>query len=377
MLSVVVIATLPRRHLSSPLSPFITDHQGYDYQLPELGYTPNSSWGAWDLATARYTGDRLQRSFFDNLLTSLGNFFNSRHLSEDSARNAHRRVYHSADGEDAGNRTLGGAAAYQAWLLWDRDHYTLYHQMPSPENMQRLVGLAVAELYRLWDHLNPRSSRANLEEAAQYAAATAKYLYERHYDIPSSNQGGFGHMFRGGRHSGYGADDDSDSGSETRRMRRRSMYGGRHMNGSVGPMGMMPGGTQGMMPMQGGMLPPPGYGMQAPGYGAMGMPGAMAAGMGGGYMSPMMHGPGAGMGMNPMMATAGGAAGGIINPMLMQGGYGNPNNEAQAGPGMHPYHFGAQSGVAYGSQPIDQLGNPTFPGGPGRSWYAYGTPRPY
>lgn len=152
-----------------------------------------------------------------------------------------------------------------------------------------------------------------------------------------------------------------------------------------------------MMPMQGGMLPPPGYGMQAPGYGAMGMPGAMAAGMGGGYMSPMMHGPGAGMGMNPMMATAGGAAGGIINPMLMQGGYGNPNNEAQAGPvsfdhatvvdfglwtlkldqGMHPYHFGAQSGVAYGSQPIDQLGNPTFPGGPGRSWYAYGTPRPY
>jgi hypothetical protein len=78
--------------------------------------------------------------------------------------------------------------------LWDRDHYMLYHQMPSPENMQRLVGLAVAErqfmssvagssplmaVYRLWDHLNPRSSRANLEEAAQYAAATAKYLYER------------------------------------------------------------------------------------------------------------------------------------------------------------------------------------------------------
>jgi hypothetical protein len=51
MLSVVVIATLPRRHLSSPLSPFITDHQGYDYQLPELGYTPNSSWGAWDLVS--------------------------------------------------------------------------------------------------------------------------------------------------------------------------------------------------------------------------------------------------------------------------------------------------------------------------------------
>ncbi len=78
--------------------------------------------------------------------------------------------------------------------LWDRDHYTLYHQMPTTENMQRLVGLAVAErepthlhlpaseltsVHRLWDHLSPRSSRANLEEASQYAAATAKYLYER------------------------------------------------------------------------------------------------------------------------------------------------------------------------------------------------------
>lgn len=30
---------------------------------------------------------------------------------------------------------------------------------------------------------------------------------------------------------------------------------------------------------------------------------------------------------------------------------------------MHPYHYGAQSGVAWGNQPIDQVGNPTFLGG--------------
>jgi hypothetical protein len=47
---------------------------------------------------------------------SLGSFFGVRQLSEDAARHAHRRVYHNLEGEDAGNRTLGGAAAYQAYL---------------------------------------------------------------------------------------------------------------------------------------------------------------------------------------------------------------------------------------------------------------------
>jgi hypothetical protein len=112
-------------------------------------------------------------------------------------------------------------------------------------------------------------------------------------------------------------------------------------------------------------------------------------GMGGpmGGMNPMMGQMGqmGGM-MNPMMSQMQGG----INPMLMQGGYGNPNNEAQAMPvgvtrliqaradwqGMHPYHWGAMSGVANGSTPIDQMGNPTFPGGPGRSWYGYGYGQP-
>ena len=44
---------------------------------------------------------------------------------------------------------------------------------------------------------------------------------EKHYDLPT---GGMSGMFRSNRHSGYGADDDSDSGSEGRRMRRRSHH---------------------------------------------------------------------------------------------------------------------------------------------------------
>jgi hypothetical protein len=47
----------------------------------------------------------------------------------------------------------------------------------------------------------------------------------------------------------------------------------------------------------------------------MGQMGQMGGMMGGGMMNPMM-----------------GQMSGGINPMLMQGGYGNPNNEAQAMP---------------------------------------------
>ena len=98
----------------------------------------------------------------------------------------------------------------------------------------------------LWDTVQPRSSRSNYEEAGQYAAATAKYLYDRvspgqvHLgSLQHYNHGGntFNDMFRG-RHSGYGADDDSDSGSEGRRMRRRSGYGFRECTPMFGSGGI-------------------------------------------------------------------------------------------------------------------------------------------
>ena len=74
-------------------------------------------------------------------------------------------MFSRGEGEDAGNKTLGGAAAYQAFLwvwpldrsvpllleaeiairIWDRDHHTAYHTYPTQENRERLVGLAVAE----------------------------------------------------------------------------------------------------------------------------------------------------------------------------------------------------------------------------------------
>nr|ODN91615.1 hypothetical protein L204_05601 [Cryptococcus depauperatus CBS 7855] len=412
---------------------------GYDYAPPTLGYSAQPAWGAWDLANAQYNGGRLERSFFDNIvrlcreyenlkvknsylrgrhpfdppptppsplrtpfrhghdlslnppgernlvpsktiqqISGLTNFFANRHLSEEAAKDAHRRVYYQGDGADAGNKTLGGAAAYQAYLIWDRDHYSAYHASPSQENRERLVGLAVAELFSLWDRVQPRSTRANPEDAAQYAAATAKYLFDRHYELPYSN--GF---FRGSnRHPGYREDSDSE---DEHRHRRRSLFGQQPFGGGMG-QGMMGGpGMGGMGPgmMGGGMAP--GMGMSQPGMGAMGMPGGMgmpgAMGNGGMGMPGMMGGMGAPMGMNGMMGGMGmnGMNGMGMNQAMMGLQQGVPPHgsigEMQAAPGMHPYHYGAQSGVSWGNQPIDQMGNPTFPGGPQRSWYAYGQPR--
>ncbi|WVQ84367.1 hypothetical protein IAT38_006519 [Cryptococcus sp. DSM 104549] len=446
----------------------------YEYTLPTSGYKPDAGWTSWDLANAQYNGGRLERSFFDNIvrlcrehealkrkhlhsqdhphppspphtpyprfapdsspdppaernlipsgtiqkISSLTNFFATRHLNEEAAKDAHRRVYYVGEGADSGNKTLGGAAAYQAYLLWDRDHYSAYHANPTQDNRERLVALAVAELFSLWDRVQPRGTRATIDESAQFAAATAKHLFDRHYDIQShSNQYGrprsHSHT-RGGYNSGYGADNDSDSDDDRRRHHRsvygQSAYGNNampsHMMGQQNPMmqnQMMqqPGGMMGN-PMAGGAGGGFGMGMAQPGMGAMGMPGAMAngmGGMGGMGMNGMGMGGMGGMGMNGMGMNGMGMGGmggmGGMNWMGMQGGYGgvgmqgmNPMHlqqgvpphgsmgESQAAPGMHPYTYGAQSGVAYGNQPIDQMGNPTYPGGPGgRSWYGYGQPR--
>ncbi|WVQ73421.1 hypothetical protein IAR50_002993 [Cryptococcus sp. DSM 104548] len=321
-------------------------------------------------------------------ISTLTNFFTSRHLSEEAARDAHRRVYYAGEGADTGNKTLGGAAAYQAYLIWDRDHYSAYHANPTQENRERLVGLAVAELFSLWDRVLPRSTRASIEDASQYAAATAKHLFDRHYDIDRNR---FTSYNRSGGSHHYGYREDGESDVDDRNMRRRSMYGQQAsygpggsqppqhmmgMNGGLGQMGQggMPGqmGQMGMQPgMQGGMM----QGGMMQGGSMGGMNGMGMGGYGGGYGGGMGGMPGMGaMGMGGMGTGMGGMGGGmgLAQGVPPHGSFG----ESQAAPGMHPYHFGSQSGVAWGNQPIDSGGHNTFLGGPQRSWYGYGQQQP-
>jgi hypothetical protein len=71
-------------------------------------------------------------------------------MSESQAREAHQRVYHFQEPERIGytevsSTTLGGAAAFEAFLLWDRDYHGIYEAMPHKENRDRLVSMAVGE----------------------------------------------------------------------------------------------------------------------------------------------------------------------------------------------------------------------------------------
>lgn len=49
-------------------------------------------------------------------MSRINEFMGDRQLSEEAAYHSFLRVYHKGDGVDAGNRSLGGAAAFQAYL---------------------------------------------------------------------------------------------------------------------------------------------------------------------------------------------------------------------------------------------------------------------
>jgi hypothetical protein len=142
---------------------------GYNYQLPARGYTADKGWNGWDLATAQYGGNGrgrvLERDWFDTIVRTpsspcpglivaqvnrVGSYFSVRRMSESQAREAHQRLYHFQEPERMGyaeisSNTLGGAAAFEAFLLWDRDYHGVYESMPHKDNRDRLVSMAVGE----------------------------------------------------------------------------------------------------------------------------------------------------------------------------------------------------------------------------------------
>lgn len=96
---------------------------GYDYQVPTFGYSPTSSWSAWDLAREHYGGGDpgFDRGWLDSILSGVGSFFGRRRMRFDDAREAHRKIYYYKQVErngvaDVSERLLGGAAAFQAFL---------------------------------------------------------------------------------------------------------------------------------------------------------------------------------------------------------------------------------------------------------------------
>lgn len=93
---------------------------------------------------------RSARACLSKQINGVASYFTTRRLTESQAREAHRRVYHLQEAErygldDISARTLGGAAAFQAFYIWDRDHRAVYGHLPTEGNRERLVSMAVAE----------------------------------------------------------------------------------------------------------------------------------------------------------------------------------------------------------------------------------------
>ncbi|KAJ9094693.1 hypothetical protein QFC21_005850 [Naganishia friedmannii] len=174
---------------------------GYEYEPPRGGYSADAGWNGWDLAMAQYGGSGggrrgaqgrgFERDWFDGIINGVASYFTIRRLTESQARESHRRIYHLQEPErygfdDISARTLGGAAAFQAFLIWDRDHRGVYGHLPPDGNRERLVSMAVAESYVLFERLglhNPHGQARSLtlQECAETAAATAKYIFDHHY----------------------------------------------------------------------------------------------------------------------------------------------------------------------------------------------------
>lgn len=211
--------------------------------------------------------------------------------------------------------------------------------------------MLTSAVYALFDRLHPAD--ADREESCEWASATAKHLFDLHYDLGHSShtgsRGGLSGTFArafGGEDSDL-SDTDGDYRRRANRERERAYRAneaGGYYNGAGGAGGYPPppgyagaGGVPGGMPYgagQPGYYPgagaggmPGAYGMpgQVPGYGMPGgvpgayggMPGAvpgaygMQGGMQGGmpgYMPQM--GPGGGMGYDPMMVSSNGSSDG-------------------------------------------------------------------
>ena len=77
----------------------------------------------------------------------MSSYFSTRRLTEPQARDAHMRIYHHADhaNDRMTSHALGGAAAYEVFLIWDRDLQGIYDGLSRRENRSRLVALAVGE----------------------------------------------------------------------------------------------------------------------------------------------------------------------------------------------------------------------------------------
>jgi len=145
---------------------------------------------------------------------------------------------------------MGHAAAYEAYRTWIHNS-SIYEPISADPMRQReaLIGLAVAEVSRLWQYTGRVPDTYGRREACESAAATASVLFNLFMDddYGDMSYSGHGTRNRSGSFSNYGYPQESYAYDDEVWPRERS-YRRRHSSSSsVGRPIIQPGSSYPMM----------------------------------------------------------------------------------------------------------------------------------
>ncbi|KAL4243921.1 hypothetical protein ABKN59_010613 [Abortiporus biennis] len=150
------------------------------YQLgppPTPTFRPNAAWSGLDYYRAYSLNPDI------SLYSSIWNRIRASPLdptfSSGPIRSLHRQIYSGwVDLFSVLPSDLGAAAAYEAYRTW-KYHTLLYQPLGGDPEREReaLVGFAVAEASRLWQHTGRVMDAYGQRDALESAAQTASYLY--------------------------------------------------------------------------------------------------------------------------------------------------------------------------------------------------------
>ncbi|KAI0780279.1 hypothetical protein C8Q74DRAFT_1316590 [Fomes fomentarius] len=255
---------------------------------PAPMFQPQPSWGGFDFYNAHAINP--DPGLFHSIM-SRAPYFGSMGIAREDARHWHRRIYSGlVPLMQLLPDDIGAAAAYEAYRTWKHNSF-LHEPLSADREQQRegLVGMAIAEATRLWQHAGRQADAYGMRAACEAAAAAASVLAERWLTQGSVGGGGGISPSYASSGSNYGGGGGGPGGGS---ISTPGLMGGPQLGGmGMGARGISPVGS----PMLGGMGGMGGMGGISPAGSPM--LGAAGVGPGMGGMGGMGAGMGASMGM--------------------------------------------------------------------------------
>jgi len=186
------------------------------YQLPAappVSYVPQAGWGGMDYyrAHTRWADVEEDDDIFSRIISGVRRWTGNAGSNAEEARESHQRVYAGwIDMRIASPEIIGAAAAYEALRFWETNASL---RGPVLDDLEReedaIMGLAVAEVSKLWGYTGRLWGERGRREAAEEAAATVHRIFRRQhrgllrYDTYNSLTGEHNHRYDDEYDEGY------------------------------------------------------------------------------------------------------------------------------------------------------------------------------